>query len=34
MAKGQFRIPQDMDNINESAARHNLEFTGPPLGAE
>lgn len=34
MAEGQFRIPQDMDQINQSAAHHNLEFTGPPLGTE
>lgn len=32
MAAGQFRIPQDMGPIGESAARHNLSFTGPPLG--
>lgn len=32
MAAGQFRIPEDMGQINESAARHHLEFTGPPLG--
>lgn len=32
MATGQFRIPEDMAQINESAARHNLRFTGPPLG--
>lgn len=31
MAKGQFRIPEDMEAVNESAARHNLTFTGPPL---
>ncbi len=34
MAAGQFSIPQDMGPISESAARHNLRFTGPPLGAE
>ncbi|OIQ28886.1 MAG: cupin [Alphaproteobacteria bacterium MedPE-SWcel] len=34
MAEGQFRIPQDMPAIEDSAARHNLTFTGPPLGAE
>ncbi len=34
MAKGQFGIPQDMEKINESARRHNLDFTGPPLGAK
>lgn len=33
MSEGRFRIPQDMQHINESAARHNLRFTGPPLGA-
>lgn len=32
MAKGQFRIPADMARIEESAQRHNLAFTGPPLG--
>ena len=31
MAEGGFRIPEDMDAINESAARHNMRFTGPPL---
>lgn len=31
MAKGQFRIPEDMPAIEESAARHHLRFTGPPL---
>lgn len=34
MARGQFRIPEDMAAIEESAGRHNLTFTGPPLGAE
>jgi quercetin dioxygenase-like cupin family protein len=34
MAAGQFRIPEDMAAITKSAARHNLEFTGPPLGME
>lgn len=33
MAAGQLRIPQDMDQVNESAARHNMTFTGPPLDA-
>ena len=33
MAEGQFRIPEDMEAINESAARHHLSFTGPPLEA-
>jgi len=32
MAAGQFRIPEDMGQIEESAKRHHLEFTGPPLG--
>ncbi|OWV97220.1 cupin domain-containing protein [Rhizobium sp. R693] len=32
MAAGQFQIPQDMDRIAESAVRHRLRFTGPPLG--
>ncbi|WP_054312067.1 cupin domain-containing protein [Mesorhizobium sp. 1M-11] len=32
MAKGRFRIPQDMDQIAASAARRGLRFTGPPLG--
>ena len=31
MAKGQFAIPADMGPIEESAARHNLRFTGPPI---
>jgi quercetin dioxygenase-like cupin family protein len=31
MASKQFRIPDDMDAVNEAAARHNLSFTGPPL---
>ena len=31
MARGQFRIPEDMGAIAESAARHHLSFTGPPL---
>lgn len=34
MAAGQFRIPEDMPAINESAARYNLSFTGPPLSAD
>lgn len=33
MAAGQFRIPEDMDAVMESATRHGLRFTGPPLGA-
>ena len=32
MARGQFAIPDDMPAIEESAARHSLRFTGPPLG--
>lgn len=31
MARGQFRIPEDMEQIMEAAARFNLSFTGPPL---
>ena len=31
MATGQFRIPEDMPAIEESARRHHLSFTGPPL---
>ena len=31
MAQGKFRIPEDMPAIQQSAARHNLSFTGPPL---
>jgi quercetin dioxygenase-like cupin family protein len=34
MAQGGFRIPEDMDQIGASAARHSLRLTGPPLGAE
>ena len=34
MAKGQFRIPEDMDKIGASAAVHGCQITGPPLGAE
>ena len=34
MARGRFRIPEDMEQVGASAARHNLRFTGPPLGAE
>jgi quercetin dioxygenase-like cupin family protein len=34
MAEGGFRIPEDMDKVGASAARHSLRFTGPPLGAE
>ena len=31
MADGQYRIPDDMPQIVESAERNNLTFTGPPL---
>ncbi len=31
MAAGAFRIPEDLGAIRESAARHALDFTGPPL---
>ncbi|MCV0398155.1 MAG: cupin domain-containing protein [Rhizobiaceae bacterium] len=31
MAAGGFAVPADMPAIEESAARHNLRFTGPPL---
>lgn len=31
MAAGQFGIPEDMPQIEESAKRHNLSFCGPPL---
>ena len=34
MAMSQARIPQDMTIVAESASRHKMEFTGPPLGAE
>lgn len=34
MANGRFRIPEDMEQVGASAARHSLRFTGPPLGAE
>ena len=33
MSAGQFRIPEDMATISQSAARHHLSFTGPPLAA-
>jgi quercetin dioxygenase-like cupin family protein len=32
MARQQCRIPEDMAAIEQSAARFNLRFTGPPLG--
>ena len=31
MAQGGFRIPEDMPAVLESAARHHLTFTGPPI---
>ncbi len=31
MAAGQFRIPEDMGPVVESAGRFSLRFTGPPL---
>ncbi len=31
MAQGQFRIPEDMPAVEESAKRHHLTLTGPPL---
>lgn len=31
MARGGFRIPDDMDRIDEAARRFHLSFTGPPL---
>ncbi len=34
MARGGFRIPEDMEHVGASAAKHNLRFTGPPLGAD
>ncbi len=34
MAKGQFRIPQDMAQIAAIGERFKLELTGPPLGHE
>ena len=33
MAKGRYQIPRDMGPILDAAARHNLRFTGPPIGA-
>ncbi|WP_372839766.1 cupin domain-containing protein [Phaeovulum sp.] len=32
MAKGRYRIPEDMAQIAAIGAKYNLEFTGPPLG--
>lgn len=34
MAEGRFRIPEDMPAVVESAARFQLTFAGPPLGAQ
>jgi len=34
MAQGGFKIPDDMGPITESAERHHLTFTGPPLEPE
>lgn len=31
MARGGYRIPEDMEAINASAQKHNMAFTGPPL---
>lgn len=31
MAKDQCRIPEDMPAVEESATRHNMVLTGPPL---
>ncbi len=32
MAKGKYRIPEDMAAIEDCARRYHLTFTGPPLG--
>lgn len=34
MAEGQFRILEDMEQVQDSAKRHSLEFTGPPISPE
>ena len=34
MARGQYRIPEDIEQVNASAARYALRLTGPPLGAD
>lgn len=34
MARGGFRIPDDMAEIVACATHYSLRFTGPPLGAE
>lgn len=31
MATGSYRIPEDMETINECAAHYHMSFTGPPL---
>jgi quercetin dioxygenase-like cupin family protein len=31
MARGRFRIPEDMEQIIAAATRYSLRFTGPPL---
>jgi mannose-6-phosphate isomerase-like protein (cupin superfamily) len=31
MAAGEFRVPQDMAQIDEAAGRYSMSFTGPPL---
>jgi quercetin dioxygenase-like cupin family protein len=33
MARGRYRIPDDMERIIECGARYGLSFTGPPLNA-
>ena len=34
MSRENRRIPEDMEAVVAAAERYNLEFTGPPLGAE
>ena len=34
MAEKNLRIPEDMPEIEDAAARYQLSFTGPPLGPE
>ena len=34
MAAGQFRIPQDMQDITKIAERYQLTFTGPPIAVD
>ena len=34
MARGQFRIPEDVPEIEVSARAHHMQITGPPLEAE